>query len=248
MSHQSFADIHYNHTIHQVILHIWRDHCRIVELFQTVEKETVGSKPWRDLLLHTRTLLKRHTIRRTNMVEIVQNGAHAISRHLQTRLTLIERLDRHFIQCFPLLTGLLDDIERGNRLSETRIEIENLLYRRVFAENELADHLLITPSGIMHPGELFKEGYMVPMGYYCTDMEGISSFTPSACERFIQGSASINEETANELARLTGTHASSWSSLQTRHTTQLTHAKKTRNDHLIPHEMGGWQPVPVGIS
>jgi addiction module HigA family antidote len=67
----------------------------------------------------------------------------------------------------------------------------------------------------IHPGEILREDYMVPMGLSATALAHALGVTPARINDIVRERRGITADTALRLARYFGTDAQSWVNLQT---------------------------------
>src|SRR4030066_355222 len=67
----------------------------------------------------------------------------------------------------------------------------------------------------IHPGEILREDYMVPMGLSATALAHALGVTPARINDIVRERRGITADTALRLARDFGTDAQSWINLQT---------------------------------
>lgn len=67
----------------------------------------------------------------------------------------------------------------------------------------------------IHPGEILREEYMVPLGLSANALARALGVTPARVNEIIRGKRGITGDTALRLARYFGTDAQSWLNLQT---------------------------------
>ena len=68
----------------------------------------------------------------------------------------------------------------------------------------------------IHPGEILREDFMIPMGLSITALANSIGVTPARVSEIVRGRRGISADTALRLARYFGTDAASWLNLQTR--------------------------------
>ena len=66
----------------------------------------------------------------------------------------------------------------------------------------------------IHPGEILREEYMVPMGLSANALARALGVTPARINDIVRGRRGITADTALRLARYFGTDAQSWINLQ----------------------------------
>ena len=69
----------------------------------------------------------------------------------------------------------------------------------------------------VHPGEVLKQDFMVPLGLSDTALARAIGVTPARVNEIVRGRRGITAETALRLARYFGTDPHSWMNLQTRY-------------------------------
>jgi len=67
----------------------------------------------------------------------------------------------------------------------------------------------------IHPGEILREEYMVPLGLSATALAHALGVTPARMDDIVRERRGITADTALRLARYFGTDAESWVNLQT---------------------------------
>ncbi len=67
----------------------------------------------------------------------------------------------------------------------------------------------------VHPGEVLKQDFMVPLGLSDTGLARAIGVTPARVNEIVRGRRGITAETALRLARYFGTDPNSWMNLQT---------------------------------
>jgi addiction module HigA family antidote len=67
----------------------------------------------------------------------------------------------------------------------------------------------------IHPGEILREDYMVPLGLSATALAQALGVTPARINDIVRERRGITADTALRLARYFGTDAQSWINLQT---------------------------------
>jgi addiction module HigA family antidote len=67
----------------------------------------------------------------------------------------------------------------------------------------------------IHPGEILREDYMVPLGLSATALAHALGVTPARINDIVRERRGITADTALRLARYFGTDAQSWINLQT---------------------------------
>lgn len=67
----------------------------------------------------------------------------------------------------------------------------------------------------IHPGEILREEYMVPLGLSANALARALGVTPARVNEIIREKRGITGDTALRLARYFGTDAQSWLNLQT---------------------------------
>lgn len=67
----------------------------------------------------------------------------------------------------------------------------------------------------VHPGEVLKQDFMVPLGLSDTALARAIGVTPARVNEIVRGRRGITAETALRLARYFGTDPRSWMNLQT---------------------------------
>jgi addiction module HigA family antidote len=66
----------------------------------------------------------------------------------------------------------------------------------------------------VHPGEILREEYMIPMGISSNALARAIHVTPARVNEIANGQRGISADTALRLARYFGTDAQSWLNLQ----------------------------------
>ena len=93
----------------------------------------------------------------------------------------------------------------------------------------------------IHPGEILREEYMVPMGLSANALAHALGVTPARINDIARGRRGITADTALRLARYFGTDAQSWINLQTAYDLRVAEleAGKTIDRVVKPrHETG----------
>ncbi len=67
----------------------------------------------------------------------------------------------------------------------------------------------------IHPGEILREDYMLPLGLSATALAHALGVTPARINDIVRERRGITADTALRLARYFGTDAQSWITLQT---------------------------------
>ena len=67
----------------------------------------------------------------------------------------------------------------------------------------------------IHPGEILRQEFMVPLGLSANFLAGALAVTPARINDIVRGRRGITADTALRLARYFGTDARSWMNLQT---------------------------------
>jgi addiction module HigA family antidote len=67
----------------------------------------------------------------------------------------------------------------------------------------------------VHPGEILREDYMLPLGLSATALAHALGVTPARINDIVRERRGITADTALRLARYFGTDAQSWVNLQT---------------------------------
>ncbi len=67
----------------------------------------------------------------------------------------------------------------------------------------------------IHPGEILREDYMLPLGLSATALAHALGVTPARINDIVRERRGITADTALRLARYFGTDAQSWINLQT---------------------------------
>lgn len=67
----------------------------------------------------------------------------------------------------------------------------------------------------IHPGEILREEYMVPLGLPANQLARALGVTPARVNEIVRGRRGITGDTALRLARYFGTDAQFWLNLQT---------------------------------
>ena len=68
----------------------------------------------------------------------------------------------------------------------------------------------------IHPGEILREDFMIPMGLSITALANSIGVTPARVSEIVRGRRGISADTALRLGRYFGTDAASWLNLQAR--------------------------------
>jgi len=74
----------------------------------------------------------------------------------------------------------------------------------------------------IHPGEILREDYMVPLGLSATALAYALGVTPARINDIVRERRGITADTALRLARYFGTDAQSWINLQTAYDLRVT--------------------------
>jgi len=69
----------------------------------------------------------------------------------------------------------------------------------------------------IHPGEILREEYMLPLGLSANALSRALGVTPARINDIVRGRRAITADTALRLARYFGTDARSWMNLQSIH-------------------------------
>ena len=69
----------------------------------------------------------------------------------------------------------------------------------------------------IHPGEILREEYMLPLGLSANALARALGVTPARINDIVRGRRAITADTALRLARYFGTDARSWMNLQAIH-------------------------------
>ena len=69
----------------------------------------------------------------------------------------------------------------------------------------------------IHPGEILREEYMLPLGLSANALARALGVTPARINDIVRGRRAITADTALRLARYFGTDARSWMNLQSIH-------------------------------
>ena len=93
-----------------------------------------------------------------------------------------------------------------------------------------------------HPGHILRERILPSLGLSVSDMARMLRISRQTLHTILAGTASVTPEMALRLARLSGTHAEFWLSLQQQH--DLRRAEETMTDllrdipvHSLPHAL-----------
>jgi addiction module HigA family antidote len=73
----------------------------------------------------------------------------------------------------------------------------------------------------IHPGEILRENYMLPLGLSATALARALGVTPARINDIVRERRGITADTAVRLARYFGTDAQSWINLQTAYDLRL---------------------------
>jgi addiction module HigA family antidote len=73
----------------------------------------------------------------------------------------------------------------------------------------------------IHPGEILREDYMLPLGLSATALARALGVTPARINDIVRERRGITADTAVRLARYFGTDAQSWINLQTAYDLRL---------------------------
>ena len=69
----------------------------------------------------------------------------------------------------------------------------------------------------VHPGEVLKHDFMVPLALSSAALAKAVGVTPAGINEIVRGRCGVTAETAQRLARYFGTEAESWMNLQDRY-------------------------------
>jgi len=69
----------------------------------------------------------------------------------------------------------------------------------------------------IHPGEILREEYMLPLGLSANALARALGVTPARINDIVRGRRAVTADTALRLARYFGTDARSWMNLQSIH-------------------------------
>lgn len=83
-----------------------------------------------------------------------------------------------------------------------------------------------------HPGELFREEVMNPLGLTVTDAASMLGISRKALSEFINEKTSLSPEMALRISKATNTTAESWLNMQTKLT--LWEARQKEPTNVIP--------------
>ena len=86
-----------------------------------------------------------------------------------------------------------------------------------------------------HPGELFREEVMQPLGLTVTDAATMLGSSRKALSEFVNEKTSLSPEMSLRIAKATNTSAESWLNMQTRLT--LWEARQKEPTNVIPFPM-----------
>lgn len=86
-----------------------------------------------------------------------------------------------------------------------------------------------------HPGELFREEVMQPLGLTVTDAATMLGISRKALSEFVNEKTSLSPEMSLRIAKATNTSAESWLNMQTRLT--LWEARQKEPTNVIPFPM-----------
>jgi len=85
----------------------------------------------------------------------------------------------------------------------------------------------------IHPGEILREDYMVPLGLSATALAHALGVTPARINDIVRERRGITADTALRLARYFGTDAQSWINLQTAYDLRVTELAAGEAIHRI---------------
>ena len=92
----------------------------------------------------------------------------------------------------------------------------------------------------IHPGEILREEFMVPMGISSNALARAVSVTPARINEIVRERRGITADTALRLARFFGTDVQSWMNLQTNYDIECAQAEVGRTiTHIRPFKAEG---------
>ncbi len=80
----------------------------------------------------------------------------------------------------------------------------------------------------IHPGEILREEYMLPLGLSANALARALRVTPARINDIVRGRRAITADTALRLARYFGTDARSWMNLQSIHDLRVAEIAKAK--------------------
>jgi addiction module HigA family antidote len=87
----------------------------------------------------------------------------------------------------------------------------------------------------IHPGEILREEFMLPMGISSNALARAVGVTPARINEIVRERRGISADTALRLARVFGTDAQSWMNLQTNYDIACVQAEAGREiEHIRP--------------
>lgn len=87
----------------------------------------------------------------------------------------------------------------------------------------------------VHPGEILKEEFLVPLGLSATEFAKIIGVPPNRITRIISETSSISADTALRLGKALSTSPKLWMNLQTRYDLLIAEEKDAhRLDNIQP--------------
>ena len=95
----------------------------------------------------------------------------------------------------------------------------------------------------IHPGEILREEFMLPMGISSNALARAVGVTPARINDIVRERRGISADTALRLARVFGTDAQSWMNLQTHYDIECAQAEAGQAiAHIQP-----WQGMEHGV-
>ena len=82
------------------------------------------------------------------------------------------------------------------------------------------------PGNAVHPGEILREEFMVPLGLTSTELAKQLHITVPRVNELVRGRRSMTADVAMRLARYFGTSATVWMGLQTEYDLNLAAANR----------------------
>jgi len=80
----------------------------------------------------------------------------------------------------------------------------------------------------IHPGEILREEYMLPLGLSANALAQALGVTPARVNDIVRGRRAVTADTALRLARYFGTDARSWMNLQSIYDLRVTELAKAK--------------------
>jgi len=92
----------------------------------------------------------------------------------------------------------------------------------------------MTKLAPIHPGEILKEEYLVPLGLSATAFAKLLGVPANRISRIINGSSAVTADTSMLLAKSLRTTPTFWMNLQSRYELQLAQDRAPSLDHIKP--------------